>query len=489
MQVTRGGIWYFILLLIAGYVWLFGQTWLDMERIWRTSATYNHCYLILPIAFWFLQRRRNDPQRDVNTVPNLRWLPVLIIALMILLWMLAFAADIALLMHVAAVLSLPALFWLIFGTESAARHKFALCYLIFLIPFGEELSLQLQTLTADMTVFMLRLADVPVFREGLYLATPVGLFEVAEACSGLRFLIASLAVSVLFAYLNYRRLAKQLIFVLFMAVLSLLANGVRAFMLVYIGEKSGMQYGFGADHYLYGWIFFGLVLLAGFWLGARFADADINFERQPIQLSPLTIKLPQITAVSLFVIAASYTLTLSEVSPPLTANSAINAPAQGMTPATDSDWGINFVNSLAQSHFTDDQQLEYFVAEYAHKQQQGELFSWENQLYDKKRWILRQRHDTDQYSLLYLTSLSGKSRTVLYWYQVGNSVYTKQLNTKVRQTLDYFTHQNTTAMVLALSVTGMDEATATQRLVASKHQLIALLDANSAIAKTEVVDD
>ncbi|HSG52245.1 MAG TPA: exosortase A, partial [Rheinheimera sp.] len=254
------------------YVLLYWPTWVDMERVWNSSVTYNHCYLIIPIVLYLFYRSKQPP--ELRHSPSERWLilPTAALLFMQLVWLFGFAADLALLMHAAAVVTLQALIWLLLGNVNCYRHRFAIFYLTFLIPFGEELSPILQNITADHTVMLLKAVNIPVFREGLFLATPVGMFEVAEACSGLRFLIAALAISVLFAYLHYNAIWKQIVFVVVMAFLSILANGVRAFMLVYIGEKSGMKYGFGADHFVYGWLFFGVVLMAGFWIGARFAD-------------------------------------------------------------------------------------------------------------------------------------------------------------------------------------------------------------------------
>lgn len=455
----------FLLLLSSAYIVIYGTTWQDIELVWRSSATYNHCYLIIPIAIWFMLRKRNDTINTSNYSPHLLWLPAGFACAMLLVWLLSYAADIALFMHIAAVLSLPAMFWLIFGTAAAKKHRFALGYLIFLIPFGEELSLQLQNITADITVFMLHIAAVPVFRQGLFLSTPVGMFEVAEACSGLRFLIASLAISVLFAYLNYKRLPKQISFILFMTVLSVLANGVRAFMLVYIGEKSNMQLGFGADHYLYGWVFFGLVLFAGFWLGARFADDDINFKRVPLQLSVLPLRLPQLSLVSIVLITAIFSLNLPIVIPPASPAPALISTSYAEV--TDSDWGIAFFDSLAFSHFQDEQNIEYVRAVYALKQTSGELFSWENQLFDKKVWVIQQRQALPQYTVLHLNALSGGNRSILYWHQVGEHRFSEQLPTKIQQTLAYYFDRDAITATNALSVSGLAPTEALALLISA----------------------
>ena len=458
--------------LSVAYLMLYSSTWLDMERVWRSSATYNHCYLILPISLYFFYRNRHANHGAAESSHWL-WLPASGLILLQLLWLFGYAADIALFMHVAAVMTLQALIWLALGNRRARQQRFAIGYLLFLVPFGEELSPFLQNITADLTVSMLHLVQVPIYREGLYLATPAGLFEVAEACSGLRFLIASLAISVLFAHLHYRKLYKQCCFVVFMALLSVLANGIRAFILVYIGEKSNMQLGFGADHYLYGWLFFGLVLLAGFWLGARFSDPQITYtdtKRTRVDYPGATVHGLPLTATALaLLLTLSYRLSLQVTVPPVTAN-VITLPFANAA-AQASNWGINFADSLLLARGEDSTGTEYFVAQYANKQRQGELISWNNQLYDKQRWQLQQRILNPEHAILQLKSLSGQHRTLLYWYQVGKQRSVSEFGTKLRQACNYLSDDRSTSSVFAVSVNAAPSEAQLQQL----HQAARLL--------------
>lgn len=469
------------ILLVAviglAYVVLYSSTWLDMERVWRSSATYNHCYLILPICLYFFYRAKT-PLITPSMPGSWLWLPALGLILLQLIWLFGYAADIALLMHVAAVMSLQALLWLVLGSTNSRLHWFAIAYLIFLVPFGEELSPFLQNITADLTVVMLQTVSIPVYREGLYLATPVGLFEVAEACSGLRFLIASLAISALFAYLHYNKIWKQISFVVFMALLSVLANGVRAFMLVYIGEKTDMRFGFGADHYLYGWIFFGLVLMAGFWLGAKFSDPAQKLERRSKQHFSLQTKPAMLVlATAIVAITLSYRLSLNVI----TESATVKNLAMPLTsePVEKSNWGINFVDSLAQSHTQDTAGTEYFAARYGNKQQNGELINWQNNLFDKQRWQIQKRITGTDSAILQLRSLTNEQRTVLYWYQIDEQRVVPELEVKVRQALSYLADDQSTAYIFAVSVNGK----------ASEQNLAVLQQAAALLSQTQTGTD
>lgn len=443
-----------VLLLVVislAYIMLYGSTWLDMERVWRSSATYNHCYIILPISLYFFYRAKTPLFQPAAGYWLL--LPTIALILLQLVWLFGYAADIALLMHIASVMSLQALIWLALGSTNSRLHWFAIAYLIFLVPFGDELSPLLQNITADLTVMMLQAVSIPVYREGLYLATPVGLFEVAEACSGLRFLIASLAISALFAYLHYNKIWKQVSFVIFMALLSILANGVRAFMLVYIGEKTDMRFGFGADHYLYGWLFFGLVLIAGFWLGARFSDPSMQLDRRTRQHFSLDTKPTMLaTATAIIMMTLSYRLSLNVMPEPVVVNNL--AMPFASQPVENSNWGIQFIDSMAQGYAQDEAGVEYFAARYANKQQNGELINWQNNLFDKQRWQVQQRINYKDSAILQLKNLTNEQRTVLYWYQIEEQRVVPEIEVKLRQALSYLADDQSGAYIFAVSVDG-----------------------------------
>lgn len=437
-------------LILLLYAWLYGPIWLDMERVWRSSATYNHCYLIIPISLYFFYYPKTATSRQVTSASR-EWLPLLILGLLQLFWVLAFATDIALLKHLVAVLTLQVVIWLLLGNQKSYHFRFAIGYLIFLVPFGDEFSFALQNITADLTVWFLHLANIPVYRDGLYLTTPVGLFEVAEACSGLRFLVASIAISVLFAYLHYNKTFKQVSFVIFMAVMSIFANGVRAFMLVYIGEKSNMRFGFGADHYLYGWLFFGLVLLAGFWLGARFADPQQKQEKTQLKLTVPNANSKLLGGcVLVFILVLGYRLQLNLASPPAIA-ATLNLKIDAAT-VPDSNWGVSYANSLAFTHLQGDDGVEYYVAYYANKQSAGKLISWDNKLYDPRLWQQTQSKWLPPGKLLQLKSLAGENRSVLYWYRVGDFSSHSTLRTKLYQALHFLIDNHSGAYVVAVSL-------------------------------------
>ena len=171
--------------------------------------------------------------------------------------------------------------FLTLGWPVARLILFPLLFLLFAVPFGEFLLPTLIEKTADFTVFAVRLSGVPLYREGNNFQIPSGAWSVVEACSGVRYLIASVTVGALFAYLNYSSWQRRLVFMAVSVVVPIVANWVRAYMIVMLGHLSDNRIATGVDHLIYGWVFFGIVISIMFAIGARWTEPEQPHARTP----------------------------------------------------------------------------------------------------------------------------------------------------------------------------------------------------------------
>lgn len=253
-----------LVLLVAQHA-----SYASMLAVWQRSQTFAHGFIILPVSLWLLWRQRAELAR-LPRRPSASALPVL--AGLCLLWLLAALANVSALLQYCAVLMIPAVVAASLGWRLAGAAAFPLAYLLLAVPFGEVFIPPLIDFTARFTVAALQLSGIPVFRDNNHFSLPSGNWDVVEACSGLRYVMASLALGALFAYLNYRSPRRRLLFLLISCALPVLANGVRAYLIVMIGHLSDLRLAAGIDHLIYGWLFFGLVSLLLFWFGAAWRD-------------------------------------------------------------------------------------------------------------------------------------------------------------------------------------------------------------------------
>lgn len=177
-------------------------------------------------------------------------------------WLLAQLSGTVVLSEFALVVMAQAIVVAILGVRAARVLLFPLAYLLFLVPMGDALIPPLQSLTADFTVRLLKLTGIPVRSNGLVIFLPNMTWVVAEACAGVKFLIASLALGALLSEIFLRSWRRRIAFMILSAVVPILANILRAYVVVLIGYLSGDQKAVAIDHLLYGWMLFALVLAA-----------------------------------------------------------------------------------------------------------------------------------------------------------------------------------------------------------------------------------
>lgn len=258
-------------LLLAAVLLLYRDTALAMVEIWNRSETFAHAFVVPPISLWLIWRQR-AVLAHLKPSPS-PWF-LLPLALMAFMWLLGDLVAV----NSATQLALTAMLVLVvpaaLGWPVAKAIAFPLGFLFFAVPIGEFMTPKLMEWTADFTIAALRFSGIPVFREGLQFVIPSGNWSVVEACSGIRYLMASVMVGTLFAYLNYRSMKRRWIFVGVALVLPLVANWLRAYMIVMLGHFSGNKLATGADHLVYGWVFFGIIMMMMFMIGARWSEPD-----------------------------------------------------------------------------------------------------------------------------------------------------------------------------------------------------------------------
>ena len=235
--------------------------------VWLDSTAYNHCFLIIPIVAYLLWDRR-ELLAASTPVPNawfaLAGIPVSAV------WLLTERLGI-MEGRQLMVMTLAEIFFLsVLGWRLCYRLAGPLLYLYFLVPFGAFITPWLQGFTTSFVVHGLNLLNIPNYSDGYAIEIPEGSFLVAEACAGLRFLIASIAFGYLYAMLMYRSPVRRGLFMLASIVAPIIANGFRALGIVVFGHILGNAQAALADHLIYGWIFFSVVILLLIALGLPF---------------------------------------------------------------------------------------------------------------------------------------------------------------------------------------------------------------------------
>ena len=241
-------------------------------HVWNESTAYSHCFFVLPIALYLAwDRRQNLAGLRVAPLP---WLSLLAIP-GVFAWMATERMGIMEGRQLVAMSFVQLLFLAVLGWRVWWAMSAPLLYLYFMVPFGAFLTPALQTFTLEFSLIGLTAIGIPYYADEFLIDTPSGRYFVAEACAGLRFLIASIAFGALYSLLMYRSYTKRGLFMLASIVIPIVANGFRALGIVVLGSVLGSAEAAAADHVLYGWVFFSIVILLLILAGMPFREDQV----------------------------------------------------------------------------------------------------------------------------------------------------------------------------------------------------------------------
>lgn len=431
-----------LILLLAGWALVFVSSIDNMISVWSSSETYKHCFLILPVVIYLLWERKNE-LTEVPLKPN--WLALIPLIGVLVVHLIAQLMMINLVIHLSVYFSLVFLLWAILGTAFMRFAMFPIFFLIFAVPFGEELVPFLQQITADLSVLIIQAVGVPIYRDGLYLHVPGGSFVVAEACAGIRFLIATIAIGALYCYLFFNSVKRRTLFMLACFIIPIAANGIRAAGIVLVGYYSDMEHAVGADHLVYGWVFFSIVLGLIILVGQLFQEPPITISKSEkteangtLNVISFKLFLP-ITIAIIFITIFFYSSAITKVEHYRESNN-LPVDTSKMTILSESPLkpSFNFPNVTVFAEYSEG---TLFMAHYAYENSKRELINWNNRQFDVDLYSIDSREtiqfkvkgDAADAEILNLTTSHGQDWTLVYTYQVGTQVTHNALQIKGAQ--------------------------------------------------------
>jgi len=419
--------------------------------VWSSSETFAHGFLIFPISLWLGMRLR----AEIGHLPpktSIVFLPLLFMDS--LLWLVAYVADVQVVQQLALVTIIPLLVLILLGWQITKKLVFPLFFLIFAVPMGDILIPPLINFTADFTVSMVQLVGIPIYREGTFFQLPTGNWSVVTACSGVRYLIASVTLGFLYAYLTYKSFWKRCVFILVSIVVPILANGLRAFMIVMIGHFSGMELATGIDHLIYGWLFFGVVIAVMFYIGSFWRDNEdehveiselLNQKKSEEPFIPnkkiiyygiLTMVVFSLAPIFAYTSERSILYSQINIEPPVSSE-------WQMQDLPVSDWEPDFIGIDKKLHVgyrRGEKVADLFIGFYAWQREGAQLITSSNVLVQEEdeRWLSFQVGNmvTDfggKSVVIPLTKISSSNQTLLVasFYFIQGAVETNPYNAKL----------------------------------------------------------
>jgi len=434
---------------ITGAVLLaFFDTARTLVITWWDKPEYNHCLLILPIIVYLINERREVFKK---IAPEPCWLGLLPILAGGMLWLLGELGDVNVVEQFGLIIVIQGCIITILGKRVALAFIFPLFYMVFLIPFGDFLVPMLQDFTTAFVIAILNMMDIPVFVQGVYLSIPAGDFHVAEACAGLRFLVATVALGTLMANVAYKTVGRQIIVVVLAFVVPVIANGFRASGIILIANWSNMKYATGADHITFGWIFFAIVLLIFISISMTFTnrkldDHYIDFSKGYWTMNKaVSLKkfLPFLAGAFFVIIFAPLYVSIIEQRYQSydTYHMSIEGKIAGEDNTKVSDW-LPYYKGASQTFHLNQRQagagsIDIFAAYYKYQVGGSEMIQYGNGIDREEIWgrigskKIKANVGGINTSVIEVKLQSGReNRLVWYWYWVDGKIMTSNYKAK-----------------------------------------------------------
>lgn len=399
-MTTAGRAALLVAVALAGLLAAYWPTVESIEAIWRRSDTFAHGYLVVPIVLGLAWLRR-----AALATATPAWPALLLVLAGGFGWTLGRLAGVIAVEQFALYVMVVGTVVTVLGARAARALAFPLGFLVFAVPFGEFLVPVLIDRTADVTVAALQLTGVPVYREGNVLTIPTGRWSVVDACSGVRYLMATVTVGALYGYLVYQGTAKRLAFLAASIVVPIVANWLRAYLIVMLAHLTDNRLATGVDHFVYGWVFFGVVVAALFWAGSFWRDA-----RAPLASVAGTVGAATPAGAATLAAAAALALAAGAAWRPVAA--ALDAPVavaerplppivpaagwRALPAGTPIPWAPHYVGARGERHQLferDGERVGVYVAFYVRQEPGHELVAAGNALVDPEdlRWAVVSR--------------------------------------------------------------------------------------------------
>ena len=443
---------------------LYYPTVVNMVTMWSLS-TYEYCWLVLPISLVLIWRRRAE-LAAVSIRPSVAGVATL--AGLVALWWLASMSGVQVVESFAVAWMVPAVFWAVFGGDAVRRILFPLLFLSALVPVGEAWIPPLMRATADISSFFLGALGTPVYRDGMILTLPGGVFEVAAVCSGLQYLLAGTVASTLFGYVAYSSYRKRVLFVVATVVVFVLANGLRAGIVMFVASATDLRWLAGEDHVVFGLVLFAAVLVLMLWIGNRFADHPAEKAAPPASTG-LRPSVAACAAVVALLAAGPYVWAQRTVDPGAANTMSAMHLAHCAPPGEwRAPWRPSLIGApdvVASSYDCGGHVLDLFRATYAGQGRGRELVNASNAVWPEQ-W---QRHaavssvdlDVGGRTVTVRQVLArGSESTVMlwYWYEIGDEVTGSEFRAKWLEVVRIVTRRGGRSSLIVCAVEGTESA-------------------------------
>ncbi len=212
--------------LVVLWVFAFLPIYQELFHTWLNSPNNSHGILVPIISGYLIWRKR---RQLVNIKKTGSLSGVIVLSVSLAIYIIAYAGSLAVVCRTMIVFSLIGLVMAYFGTQVTKQLLFPLLFLLFMVPVPDSIytlfAFPLQLFATKVSTSLIQAIGISAYREGNMVYFANTQLEIAEACSGLRSMMAFLMLASLFAYLlNNEKKVKRVLMIMSAIPLALVAN-------------------------------------------------------------------------------------------------------------------------------------------------------------------------------------------------------------------------------------------------------------------------
>jgi exosortase D (VPLPA-CTERM-specific) len=240
---------------------IFQSTFSLLLATWQLEE-YSHGMLIPVISAWLLWQRR----AQFASLPfEGSWAGVALVLAGLAVYFLGSLAAITTVDAYALVFVIAGCVLAVMGWKAFRLAMVPIALLLLMNPLPQflyaNISSYLQLISSQIGVAVIRLFGISVYLEGNVIDLGIYQLEVAEACSGLRYLFPLMSVGAIMAYLIHGKAWLRWTIFLSTIPLTILMNSCRIGVIGLLVDRWGVEQATGFVHLFEGWVVFMLCLL------------------------------------------------------------------------------------------------------------------------------------------------------------------------------------------------------------------------------------
>jgi len=451
---------------------LYSNVFASLFRQWWSNNLYTHGLLIPLISLYLIWIQRQKLSRLTPSPYYPAGFAIIITGQLMLL--LGHVAGIITLQELSLIVTLTGMVALLLGISYLKALSLPIAYLLFGIPVWENLLDFLyspfQILSARIAVVLIKLADIPIYNDGIYIQLPNITLEVAKGCSGIGYLISVMAIGIPLAHLFLKSWLRRVVLVLSVLIIAFLSNGLRIALIAFFAYHGYSEVLHGPYHVFQG-LFVSMIGYAVIFIGVtvlserrskasipsdRDVNANITTSRGRIKKR---ILFPTASACIIFAIFGSYIYLYTPAIVPLQKSNIAFPQKVGNWRGEDTPPVFNIYRELgvdreiSRIYRTDSgNSLHLYIGYFEYQGQGKELVHHKTK--DIHLDASRVRISLPSYGDIEVNKLfqKDKNRLVLFWYDINGNVVAGRFKAKLYLIWDYLFHGRTNGAVVMLTV-------------------------------------